>query len=221
MENEELKFKIEAIEKAINVLIETISADQKENALLLKEQIETVMRHNEKIDEGISSRTDLLEGLSNFHNAALKVLELNVAHFESREYFQRINKELKEFIQTQMDKIPPSIQVKHHVEPKSKVIVLIIGVLIISSVLGFGWGLANYSENATLKEGSIKYRMFRHKFPGVNNHIDSIYYIDPERAAKVISKLEAEVELRKAADEKRREAEQEGRKATITTKRVK
>lgn len=212
MENEEIKYKIEAIEKAINVLIETISADQKENSLLLKEQIEAVTRHNEKIDEGISSRTDLLQGLSTFHKAALKVLELNIAHFESRKYFQKVTEELKEFVQMQMDKIPPSIQVKHHVEPKSKAILGIMIVLLVSSILGFGWGLANYSENVTLKEGNVKYRMFRHKFPGVNQQIDSLYYIDPERAAKVISKLEDETELRKAADEKRMEAEQAGKK---------
>lgn len=90
-----------------------------------------------------------------------------------------------------------------------------MGVLLVSSILGFGWGLANYSENAILKEGNVKYRMFRHHLPKVNEYIDSIYYINPERAAEVISKLEDEVELRKAADEKRREAEQVVKKPVL------
>jgi hypothetical protein len=48
-----------------------------------------------------------------------------------------------------------------------------------------------------------------------------LYYVDPERAAAVVSKLEAETELRKAAEMKRRDAEQAAKEAAILQQKEK
>lgn len=112
-------------------------------------------------------------------------------------------------IDKKIDKIPESYTVKnhHYIEPKLKGIFVILIVLLFTSVFGIGWGIANHFEKRSLEASNVKYRMFRNQFPDLNLRIDSIFYKDPERAKMVISTLEAETELRKAAEQKRQEAD--------------
>ena len=143
-----------------------------------------------------------------------KVAEYNEKHHQSREYFRNLTEglkrhidESKEFIKVQTDKIPTSLQIKHHVAPNSNGVLSITITLLLTTVFSLALAITNYRENKILKDNDIKYRMFRYQLPSLNQTIDSLYYKNPEKAEQVISKLEAEIELRKAAEEKRLEAE--------------
>ncbi|TCK82900.1 hypothetical protein [Albibacterium bauzanense] len=214
MENEEIKHRVESLEKSNDLILETIIKDQKESALALDSHIESFKEYHRKLEEGAQSRRDFVKTLDLFYDAVQKVVDHNETHHQARDYFKNVTDEFKqhldeskEFIKIQTDKIPNSFQVKHHVAPSSLGILAIMVTLVLTSVFALGWGIASYHEKESLKANNVKYRMFRHEFPPLVQSIDSLYYENPEKAELVISKLEEEAELRKAAERKRLEAE--------------
>ena len=214
MENEEINHRIESLEKSNDLILETLIKEQKVTASALAKHIESFEDYHRKLDEGAQSRRDFVETLDLFYNEVKKVAEYNEKHHQSRDYFKNLTEglkrhidESKEFIKVQTDKIPASLQIKHHVAPNSIGVLSITITLLLTTIFSLAIALTAYRENKTLKGNDIKYRMFRHQLPSLNKTIDSLYYENPEKAEQVISKLEAETELRRAAEEKRREAE--------------
>jgi len=214
MENEEINHRIESLEKSNDLILETLIKEQKVAASALAKHIESFEDYHRKLDEGAQSRRDFVKTLDLFYNEVKKVAEYNEKHHQSREYFRNLTEglkrhidESKEFIKVQTDKIPTSLQIKHHVAPNSIGVLSITITLLLTTVFSLALAITNYRENKILKDNDIKYRMFRYQLPSLNQTIDSLYYKNPEKAEQVISKLEAEIELRKAAEEKRLEAE--------------
>ena len=215
MEKEETNHRIESLEKSNTIILETIIKEQKEYAMALERHVESFQEHQMRMKEGAQSRIEFVKTLDLFYDAVQKVVEQNEEHYQARNYYKNVTDEFKqhldgskEFIKRQTDKIPTSIQIKHHVAPSSFGILAIIITLVLTSVLALGWGIASYNEKQTLKANNIKYRMVMHRFPSLIPGIDSVYYENPEKAELVISKLEEETELKKAAEVKRLEAEE-------------
>lgn len=163
---------------------------------------------------------------------------INQSHFEAQDYIKERAEVLKkildkayqsfvgsinvwgasiEELNQQLEEIPKSFAVEHHhhIVPKSKGLMIMLIVLVFLSVAGLAWGFANYEVSQNLKADQVKYRIFRQQLPDLNRRIDSLYYENPERAAAVVLKLEAETELRKAAEAKRREAEEVAKEVAI------
>lgn len=218
MENqlENLTQKVQMIEETLHVIVKELAADYKKTSEQLKESNEQHGKYHKAINE-----------LLKIHGQNRQELEIsqniNTSHFNAQDYIKEQTEVLKGIFQTgyeafrqelnridkKIDEIPESYTVKnhHHIEPKSKGMLVIFVVLLLTSVFGSGWGIANHFEKRSLAINNIKYRMFRNQFPDLNQRIDSIFYKDPERAKMVISTLEAETELRKAAEQKRQEAD--------------
>lgn len=218
MENqlENLTLKVQMIEETLHVIVKELAADYKKTSEQLKESNEQHEKYHEAINE-----------LLKIHGQNRQELEIaqniNTSHFSAQDYIKEQTELLKDVFQTvygafrqelnridkKIDKIPESYVVKnhHHIEPKSKGMLLILVILLFTSVFGSGWGIANHFEKRSLEANNVKYRMFRHQLPDLNRKIDSAFYESPERAEMVISKLESETELRKAAEKKTQEAE--------------
>lgn len=219
MENqlENLTQKVQMIEETLHVIVKELAADYKKTSEQLKESNE----QHEKYRSGI---TELLK-IHNENRQELQIAQnINTSHFDAQDYIKEQTERLKVIFQTvygafrqelnridkKIDEIPESYIVKnhHHIEPKSKGMFIILVTLLFTSVFGSGWGIANHFEKQSLKANNIKYRMFRHQFPELNQEIDSAFYEDPKRAEMIITKRESETELRKAAEQKRQEAEE-------------
>lgn len=214
MEYEEIKHRIESLEKSNDLILETIIKDQKESSLALDRHIESFKEYHAQLEEGTQSREEFIKTLDLFYKEVQKVAAYNESHHQARDYFKNVTDEFKqhldeskEFIKRQTDKIPASFQVKHHVAPRSFGILAIMITLVLTSVFALGWGIANYNEKQSLKVNNIKFRMLRQHWPAITKNIDSTYYEDPKIAEEIISKLEEETELIKAAEKKRSEAE--------------
>lgn len=229
--------RIEVIEDSIQRIVKTLTTDYKllhENLADYKAQKAIEKEANEKF----------LEFLEQNNRAMESAQRINQSHFEAQDYIKNqtevvkniLNKSYQSFVSSlnvwggsieelnqQLEGIPKSFAVEHHhhIEPKSKGLMIMLVVLVFLSVAGLAWGFANYKNNQDLKADQVKYRIFRQQLPELNRRIDSLYYVDPERAVAVVSKLEAETELRKAAEMKRREAEQAAREAAILQQKEK
>lgn len=215
MENEEIKHRIESLEKSNDLILETIIKDQKESALALDRHIESFKEYHMQLEEGTQSREEFVKTLGLFYHEVQKVTVYNESHHQARDYFKNVTDEFKQhldeskaFIKRQTDMIPASFQIKHHVAPRSFGILAIMITLVLASVFALGWGIASHNEKKTLKANNIKYRMLRQHWPAITKNIDSTYYEDPKKAEEIISKLEEETVLIRAAEKKRLEAEQ-------------
>jgi hypothetical protein len=78
-----------------------------------------------------------------------------------------------EELNQRLEKIPKSFSVEnyHHIEPKSKGLMIIIVVLVFLSVAGLAWGFANYDDIQDLKADQVKCRIFRQQLPELNRRI--------------------------------------------------
>lgn len=224
MENkfENLTQKVQVMEDTLHVVVREISSEYAK----INDYLEG---HKQQKEQELQLIRDLIRVHDENREALTQAQSLNKSHYEAQDYIKRQTEVLKKALQTvytafyerieyldqRIGSIPKTFTVEnhHHVEPKSKGMLVIFIVLLFTSVLGLSWGTVNYFEKQMLDAGNVKYRMFRQQFPEMNQRIDSIFYKDPERAKMIISKLEAETELRKAAELKRREAEQVGREA--------
>lgn len=224
MENkfENLNQKVQVMEDTLHIVVREIASDNAKINAYLEEAKQQKEKEQEAIQEIIRIHNENREALE-------RAQSLNESHYNAQGYIKDQTEVLKEIFQTvynaynkrmeyidqRIENIPKSykIQNHHHVEPKSKGIMLMMVVLLLTTVFALGWGINNYFSNLALEHNDVKYRMFRHELPGLNRRIDSVFYQDPERAKMVISKLEAETELRKAAEQKRREAEKVGKEA--------
>jgi len=229
--------RIEVIEDSIQRIVKTLTTDYKllhENLADYKAQKAIEQEANEKFIEFLEQNNRAMESAQ----------RINQSHFEAQDYIKSQTEVVKnilyksyqsfvgslnvwggsiEELSQRLEGIPKSFAVEHHhnIEPKSKGLMIILVVLVFLSVAGLAWGFANYENNQDLKADQVKYRIFRQQLPELNRRIDSLYYLDPERAAAVVSKLEAETELRKAAEMKRREAEQVAKEAAILQQKEK
>lgn len=218
MENqvENLMQKVQAVEETLHVMVKELASDYAKIRTHLDEQKEQLVLDRETTQKII-----------NIHNENREALELaqklNESHYSAQDFIKEQTEVLKnafqivysgfckemQLIDKKINEIPESFEIKnhHHIEPRSKGLLIILILLLFTSIVGLGFGIGNYYENQSLTANNIKYRMFRHQLPELNIKIDSIFYADPDRAALVISKLEAETELRMAAEKKRQEAE--------------
>lgn len=218
MENqlENLAQKVQMIEDTLHIIVKELATDYKKTS----EQLEESNEQHEKYREAIKE-------LLRIHDQNRQELEIsqniNTSHFNAQDYIKDQTEILKSIFQKvygafreelnridkRIDEIPESFIVKnhHHVEPKSKGMLVILVVLLFTSILGSGWGIANHFEKQSLKANNVKYRMLRYQVPELNQEIDSIFYKDPALAEMIISKRESETELRKVAEQKRQEAE--------------
>ena len=223
--------RIEIIEDTLQNIIKTLSDDYKklhDHLADFKTRKIIEQEENKKFLEFLEQNNKALE-----HSQSI-----NQSHFEAQHYIKEQTEILKEVFQktyiafsesfevfvvhikllnSQIEKIPStySIDNHHHIEPRSKGLLALLITLVFLSVAGIAWGFVNYITSQELKADQIKYRMFRQQLPHLNQQIDSIFYENPERAQAVVSKLEAETELRKAANLKRREADQAAQEAVI------
>lgn len=229
--------RIEVIEDSIQRIIKALTTDYKllhENLADYKAQKERETEENKKF----------LEFLEQNNRAMESAQRINQSHFEAQDYIKEQTEVLKmildkayqsfvgsmnvwcasiEELDKQLEEIPKSFAIEHHhhIVPKSKGLMVMLIVLVFLSVAGLAWGFASYEISQNLKADQVKYRIFRQQLPDLNRRIDSLYYENPERAAAVVSKLEAETELRKAAEAKRREAEEVAKEAAILQQKEK
>jgi|GEM_PF-6747467 len=171
---ENITQKVQMIEETLHVIVKELAADYKKTSEQLKESNEQHNKYHEAINE-----------LLKIHGQNRQELEIsqniNTSHFNAQDYIKEQTDVLKGIFQTaygafrqelnridkKIDKIPESYVVKnhHHIEPKSKGMLVILVAFLFTSVFGIGWGIANHFEKRSLEANNIKYRMFRHEFP--------------------------------------------------------
>jgi hypothetical protein len=229
--------RIEVIEDSIQRIIKALTTDYK----LLHENLADYKARKERETE---ENKKFLEFLEQNNRAMESAQRINQSHFEAQDYIKEQTDVLKkildkayqsfvgsmnvwgasiEELDKQLEELPKLFAVEHHhhIVPKSKGLMIMLIVLVFLSVAGLAWGFANYEISQNLQADQVKYRIFRQQLPDLNRRIDSLYYENPERAAAVVSKLEAETELRKAAEAKRREAEEVAKEAAILQQKEK
>lgn len=229
--------RIEIIEDTLQNIIKTLTTDYKKLHDHLADFKTQKIKEQEENDK-------FLKFLEQNNKALERSQSINQSHFEAQNYINEQTEILKnvfhktyeafaenfnlfvvhiKLLNSQIEKIPStySIDNHHHIEPRSKGLLALLVTLVFLSVAGIAWGFVNYITSQELKADQIKYRMFRQQLPHLNQQIDSIFYENPERAQAVVSKLEAETELRKAANLKRREADQAAKEAVILQQKEK
>ena len=146
---------------------------------------------------------------------SLQNLAVQIADATEQELGRLVDKE-KEIV-SKLTEIPDQVNVKHHygIDLKSTPVIIVMILLSIITSLGLGTLHEKNRHLDNRKSYEMRYRMMELELPNVTSHIDSTYFLDPNKFNDLVIKREEALKLKFAIEGKQKEIiELENRKKT-------